>query len=226
MTDIYNELKKSVLFDGLTTAEIERCLSLVRHRVCSFKNNDMVFMSDASFFKEFAVILKGSVFVILSNIDGDAKMLHDLNEGDSFGETAAFRNAMPRDYYVISAGSSKILFINAQQLFFNPDPQIADIHKKIMINTAKMLLKKFMRANYRIMHMTKKTVRDKIISFLREEIGTPRSFTLNGKINKTQLAEFINVDRTALAKELTAMQRDGLLTYNRNSITLKKQTAK
>ncbi|MCL2888518.1 MAG: Crp/Fnr family transcriptional regulator [Elusimicrobia bacterium] len=221
MFDAYNELKMTVLFAGLTKEEIERCFRMVRHRARSFKNNEMIFISHDNFFNEIGIILKGNVFIMRGGTDGDSRILHDLNEGDSFGESAAYRDTMPRDFYVVAGGACKILFIDARTLL-NPSPLLADIHRKIMYNIAKMIYKKFVRANFRVLHMSKKTVRDKIISYLQEEHGEPRSFTCGGKINKTQLSDFLNVDRTALAKELTAMQREGLLTYSRHSITLKK----
>ena len=39
--------------------------------------------------------------------------------------------------------------------------------------------------------------------------------------NRQQLADYLNVDRSTMCKELSKMQKDGILAYERNRILLK-----
>ena len=45
-----------------------------------------------------------------------------------------------------------------------------------------------------------------------------RSFTI--PFNRQELADYLEVDRSALSNELSKMAREGLLTVNRSSFTL------
>ena len=69
-------------------------------------------------------------------------------------------------------------------------------------------------------HVTKKTTREKLISYLSEESEKHRSPSFSIPFNRQQLADFLSIDRSAMSLELSKMQKEGLLTYNKNNFTL------
>ena len=69
-------------------------------------------------------------------------------------------------------------------------------------------------------HMTKRTTREKLISYLSEEARRQNSGTFTIPFNRQQLADFLSVDRSAMSGELCKMRDDGLLSFAKNQFTL------
>ena len=81
--------------------------------------------------------------------------------------------------------------------------------------------------------LSKDTLRDKILSYLQLQPteSTSTKLLLNSEaartvaipLNKSELAHYLNVNRTSLCRELSAMEKDGLLTVSGNRYTLSVQ---
>ena len=79
--------------------------------------------------------------------------------------------------------------------------------------------------------LSRDTLRDKLLSFLRLQLtgdskaGASRGLSIHGStvtlpMNKSELANYLNVNRTSLCRELHAMEQDGLLLVRGDSYTL------
>lgn len=68
--------------------------------------------------------------------------------------------------------------------------------------------------------ISKKTLRKKLLtyfSFQSEQTGSP-TFTI--PMTRTQLADYLCADRTAVARELSHMKADGLIEIDQQRVTL------
>lgn len=70
-------------------------------------------------------------------------------------------------------------------------------------------------------HMSKRTTREKLLSYLSEEASRHSSATFTIPFNRQQLADFLSVDRSAMSNELCKMRDEGLLVFEKNKFTLK-----
>ena len=69
-------------------------------------------------------------------------------------------------------------------------------------------------------HMSKRTTREKLISYLSEVAKTQNSASFTIPFNRQQLADFLSVDRSAMSNELCRMRDEGLLNFRKNEFTL------
>lgn len=69
-------------------------------------------------------------------------------------------------------------------------------------------------------HMSKRSTKEKLISFLSEEAKRQNSRTFAISFNRQQLADFLSVDRSAMSNELCKMRDEGFLTFEKNRFTL------
>ena len=69
-------------------------------------------------------------------------------------------------------------------------------------------------------HMSKRSTREKLISYLSEEAKQQNSGTFTIPFNRQQLADFLSVDRSAMSNELCKMRDEGLLLFEKNKFTL------
>lgn len=72
----------------------------------------------------------------------------------------------------------------------------------------------------KIEHMSKKSLRGKILSYLSSEAIRTGKREFQIPYNRQQLAEYLSVDRSALSAELGRMQKDGILEFQKNRFRL------
>ena len=68
--------------------------------------------------------------------------------------------------------------------------------------------------------MSKRTTREKLLSYLSEEAKRHNSSEFNIPFNRQQLADYLSVDRSAMSNELSRMRNEGLLEFEKNRFKL------
>ena len=71
--------------------------------------------------------------------------------------------------------------------------------------------------------MSKRSTREKLISYLSEQANRQKSASFTIPFNRQQLADFLSVDRSAMSNELCKMRDEGLLLFEKNQFTLLQQ---
>lgn len=81
-------------------------------------------------------------------------------------------------------------------------------------------VKKNLTLSRRIFCTSPKTIRERLLTYLSSQAGRSGSSTFHIPFNRQQMADYLNVDRSALSKELGKMRDEGLLTFHKNRFTL------
>ena len=63
----------------------------------------------------------------------------------------------------------------------------------------------------------------RLLSYFSECIKRTGSYEFDIPYNRQQLADYLNVERSALSNELSLMQRDGLIRYEKNHFAVTEQ---
>ena len=81
-----------------------------------------------------------------------------------------------------------------------------------------------MNLSRKIFHTASKTIRGRLLSYLSYQAvrSGRRSFTI--PFNRQQLADYLNVDRSALSNELSKMQKEGMLKVDRSHFELTEES--
>ena len=69
-------------------------------------------------------------------------------------------------------------------------------------------------------HISKRSTREKLISYLSEEAKKQNSSRIRIPFNRQQLADFLSVDRSAMSSELSKMRSEGLIEFDKNEFRL------
>ena len=72
----------------------------------------------------------------------------------------------------------------------------------------------------KIEHIKKKTIREKLLSYLSGESMKNNSLTFEIPFNRQQLADYLSVDRSALSTEIGKLQKEGIIKCRKNKFTL------
>ena len=68
-----------------------------------------------------------------------------------------------------------------------------------------------------------KTIRNRVLAYLSYVSIQKKSTSFQIPFNRQQMADYLNVERSALSKELSKLKKEGLLDYNKNEFILKKE---
>ena len=89
-----------------------------------------------------------------------------------------------------------------------------------MNNLLSITARKNMMLSLRIFCTTPKTIRERLLTYLTGLYVRSGSKTFLVPFDREQMASYLNVERTALSKELGKMRRDGLIEWKKNRFTL------
>jgi CRP-like cAMP-binding protein len=165
------------------------------------------------------LVLTGSTLIIQEDLWGHRNILSKCSVGDFFGEPYAANPGAVLNISVVAQEDCEILFLNVKRLLISC-PTACDHHQKLIRNLVSVLANKILIFNDKITHVSKRTTREKILSYLSSESIRHASLSFDISFDRQQMADFLCVERAAMSVELSKLQKEGLLKTNRNHFEL------
>ena len=72
----------------------------------------------------------------------------------------------------------------------------------------------------RSFHTAPKTIRGRVMAYLNSVSLQKRSREFDIPFNRQQLADYLNLERSALSKEIGKMRREGLISFRKNHFSI------
>lgn len=93
-------------------------------------------------------------------------------------------------------------------------------HSRVVQNLASCLAQKNLRLTEKLTHITQRTTREKLLSFLSAESIRQGASGFDIPYNRQQLADYLSVDRSAMSWELCRLRDEGVLRFHKNHFEL------
>jgi len=142
-------------------------------------------------------------------------VLNRLNEGDVFGEALVFSKARTYPATVISLNESKVLFIDKSDIL-----KILTKEEKVLENFISLLSNKVFILNSKIKSISFKSVRQKVIGYILNEVKEQKSNSIMLKNTKEEIAALLAIPRPSLSRELINLRNLGYIKFDRKKITV------
>lgn len=202
-------LRMSGLAAGLTDEDVGEVLSSSRVRELALSRGELVF-ADGDMPKRLYILLSGEVHIRKDTYSGRTIFISEIADpGDLFGEIYMVLQR-PYDMYVEAAKSSRILAISSE--YFKLDAGKSHTALLVQQNLMKIFARKAFHMHTRIKILASGTLRERIVRFLFQSMDEKGELTLS--ITREYMADYLAATRPSLSRELSAMQRDGLLAIN------------
>ncbi len=211
-------LKTTQLFSGIGESEIESMLVCLQAREESYKKGEYVFRQ-GQYLSQLAVLVQGKLHVQTDDYWGNRSIVSVIGIGDLFGEAYAAPNSGTLLNDVVAEQDSTVLFFDVRRIL-TVCSSACVFHTAVVQNLCFALSEKNRKLVQKLGHISKRTTREKLISYLSEEAKRHNSGTFTIPFNRQQLADYLSVDRSAMSNELSKMQREGLLTSDKSRFTL------
>ena len=154
------------------------------------------------------------------DIWGNNSILGNVSPGSVFAEVYACIPGQPMLVSVSAAEDTEILFMNAGRIL-TTCTNACPFHSRLAQNLLFVCAKKSLSLSQRMLHTSPKSIRGRLMSYFSECAKRSGGSSFIIPYNRQQLADYLNVDRSTMCNELSKMQRDGLIEYEKNKILLK-----
>ncbi len=212
-------LKRTQMFSGVEESDIEIMLVCLGARLGEYKKGEFV-LRQGEHINDIMVLVEGDLHIQKDDYWGNRSILGNIAVGDMFGEAyvAPQSGAILND--VVAIEDSTVIFFDVKRVI-TTCPSACRFHSMVVQNMFFAISEKNKKLVQKLGHMSKRTTREKLISYLSEEAKKQNSSKFTIPFNRQQLADFLSVDRSAMSNELCKMRDEGMLKFEKNRFELK-----
>lgn len=208
-----------MLFEKMTAEELSMLLDCLKPVIRKLGKNDIVNVA-GELFEGIGVVLTGQVVVVKESAAGNRIILAMLKPGDLFGEMAAFSGSGKWPATVVAQTSCSVMYISPQKILGQCEKACSG-HRQLVMNMLGILSKKALSLSRKLEYLSIKSMRGRVAMFLLEQYKKSGIATFMLSMNRNELADFLNVSRPSLSREMCKMRDDGLIDFHRSSVQIK-----
>ena len=145
--------------------------------------------------------------------NGKYIVLSRLLQGDVFGEALVFSKSKTYPATVIALNECKVLFINKEDVL-----KICSYEEKVLENFISLLSDKVFILNSKIKSISFKSLRQKVINYILNEIKDQKSNSIILNNTKEEIASLLGIPRPSLSRELISLRDLGYIEFDRKII--------
>ncbi|MBO7318499.1 MAG: Crp/Fnr family transcriptional regulator [Clostridia bacterium] len=211
-------LKRTQMFSGVGENEIESMLSCLGARLYEFSKGEYV-IRQGERLSDIIVLVDGNLHIQKDDYWGNRSILGQISVGEMFGEAYVAPDSGTVLNDVVAVEKSMVIFFDVKRILTTCS-SACRFHNLVVQNMFFTISEKNRKLVQKLGHMSKRTTREKLISYLSEEAKKQKSSKFTIPFNRQQLADFLSVDRSAMSNELCKMRDEGLLEFEKNQFVL------
>lgn len=207
-------LKNLALFKGLDDnelIEIKEFLSSVK----TYKSKEIIFNTGDPI-NYFGILSRGQVDLSIEDVFGNKTLLSKLRGPALFAESVLIRDVGEIPLSVVAVDDSEVIFFDYKAYKSSGSSSLI----KVQDNLIRILAGKnlFMRDKLNLLSLP--STRAKILYFLSNEARKRKSKYFEIDFNISELAQFLNLNRSSLSRELSKLKKEGLIDYDNKTFRI------
>ena len=218
MDEILKVVHSSTLFSGVEVQEISAMLHCLDAQTETYPK-DAFLLREGDTTDSIGMVLSGSVLVIQEDIWGNRNILSRAVPGQTFAVAFACAPGAVLNVSVTAETAAEVMYLNVRKIL-TVCPSACAHHSKVVRNLLGDLAEKNLRFSEKLTHMGQRTTREKLLSYFSMIARQQGSFAFDVPFSRQQLADYLGVERSGLSAELGKMQKEGLLSFEKNHFTL------
>lgn len=213
------QLQQSMLFRRMTELEITKALQVLEAHEKSFQKGETLLIA-GTITERMGLVLEGSVTIESNDAWGNRTIISHVGQGQVFAETYALLENEPMLVDVTASEDCRVLFLRSgriQSLKNSLEPWAL----KYITNLLTISMHKNLILSGRSFHTAPKTIRGRVMAYLNSVSLQKHSREFDIPFDRQQLADYLNLERSALSKELGKMQKDKLIFCKKNHFLIR-----
>ncbi len=213
------EFLKSPLFTDIAYGEYLRMLSCFQAKEKSFRADEVIWDLTQESTDVVGIIERGEASLVRIDEEGNVTVLEELRVGGVFGRTLAFGTTGEDVLEVVCRTHCDVLFIDYSHILKRCH-NACHHHSMLVQNMLQLMADKAQNLSQRVDVLSRRTIREKLLCYLRHLCVTQGSNTVTLPFSLGALADYIATDRSAMMRELKRLREEAYLTSQGRSITL------
>ncbi len=202
------------LFYNIDNKQKLKLLKELEANTFFFKKNNII-LSSVKQENIICILITGHLQIIKTDYNGNRTIIEDLKGNSIFGSiTSSIANS---EYDILTKEDSKIIVIDFNEII-NYEETKSYYFNQFLKNLLNIMSNKIKQNNTRIEILTNKTIRDKLLSYFKNNIKNNKTVYL--PFTLTDLADYLAVNRSAMTRELKNLKDEGLIEINNKKIKL------
>ncbi|MDA3846752.1 MAG: Crp/Fnr family transcriptional regulator [Vallitaleaceae bacterium] len=211
-------LQNNPLCKDMNAEELDYVLKCLKPKVRHYLTNDIIAVGDTEF-TGVGVIISGEVLITKELVTGYRHIMAKLGPKNLFGEMIAFSDKKVWPATVTALTDTTVLFL-PPNMIIGTCSKMCQGHTKLIINMLAIVSNKALRLNRKVEYLTIKGMREKLVTYLLEAYKKSATNVIQINLSRSELAEFLNVSRPSMSRELARMKDEGLIDYHKSSFRI------
>lgn len=211
-------LSKNAFFKNCSLQEIQKLIHCLKAEIITYHKN--YFIEEAgNTLDYFLIVLKGQIITEIVGLFGERVIVSSHGENEIFGLDWVNSTSEKIGVNVIANEESICLKIKNHTIY-SPCSNVCFCHSMIIKNTLSIIANHNLYLINKINELSKRSIREKVLTYLHHEAQKQNKKDFYIPFNRQELADYLSVDRAALSKELSKMQKEKILCYQKNHFVL------
>ena len=207
-TPYYETMRRTSLLRGMTDAELDTLMACFAPRVRRYAKGELLLMAGYET-HEVGLVLEGAITASKPLADGSTVIMARMGPGGVFADVLA--GGRSRSPVNVSAAEACLALYLPCEALLRPCAALHSAHLKLLQNWLETISDKYFALDRRLELICCKSLRGRICMWLLEQRERCGADTFSTAMTRTELAAFLNCDRSALSRELSRMQEEGLI---------------
>ena len=218
MEKYYNQIKNTPVFFGLSEDELKNMLECFNARIKSFDDGEII-IRQGEMIKNIYLVLDGAVNIEKDTYWGRRIIITQLGINENIALAFVASKNIESSIDAVSVGKTKLLILSYEKCT-TMCQNVCTKHKLLINNLFEILSKENIELLQKIENISQKTIREKLLTYFSNEAKKNKSNIFEIPYNRQDLADYLNIDRSAMSFELSKMQKDGLIKTEKNKFCL------
>ena len=167
---------------------------------------------------QMCIMLHGEADLIIYDFNGNKTIIGSFSTNDIFGEVFYPANTN-NELFVQAKTDCEVIFFIYNDILTKCKSNCT-FHKEFSQKLHILIVNQVVSLNTRIELLTKKNIRDKLLSYFNILSNKKLSKTFVLPYSLTDLADYLSVDRSAMMRELSHLKEEGFIIKKGKKITL------
>ncbi len=214
-----DSLQSSILFSDMRPEELSYALTFFHANRRGYEKGEILNPVGEQL-PFFGLVLSGYVQVQTDDIEGNPMIMATVSPGETFGESLHYLRR-ETNVYIVAMTDVVILTMRVEEMYPSSvqsgrsERDAALIHRFLLLLTNRTL-----EMNNRIQVLSKLSIREKLFTLFSMYQKPNGVRTIRLPFDRNGLAVYLGVNRSALSRELSRMQQEGLIIFDKNEFTI------